>query len=67
MTVDPEASVLSYAESVGLSYENGAARSLPEALALLPRRDPLERLIRCTARGSVSLEPLEEDANGDYI
>ena len=31
------------------------------------RRDQLERLIRYTARGSVSLERLEEAANGDLI
>jgi len=31
------------------------------------RRDQLERLIRYTARGAVSLERLEEDANGDLI
>ena len=30
-----------------------------------PRRDPLERLLRSTARGAVSLERLEQDANGD--
>ena len=31
------------------------------------RRDQLERLIRYTARGAVSLERLAEDANGDLI
>jgi len=31
------------------------------------RRDPLERLIRSTARGAVSLERLEQDANGDLV
>jgi Putative transposase len=31
------------------------------------RRDQLERLIRYTARGAVSLERLEEDANGDLV
>jgi hypothetical protein len=31
------------------------------------RRDQLERLIRYTARGAVSLERLEEDANGDPV
>jgi hypothetical protein len=31
------------------------------------RRDQLERLIRYTARGAVSLECLEEDANGDLL
>jgi hypothetical protein len=31
------------------------------------RRDQLERLIRYTGRGAVSLERLEEDANGDLI
>jgi hypothetical protein len=31
------------------------------------RRDQLERLIRYTARGAVSLERLEEDANGDLL
>ena len=31
------------------------------------RRDQLERLIHYTARGSVSLDRLEEDANGDLI
>ncbi len=31
------------------------------------RRDQFERLIRYTARGSVSLERLEEDANGDLF
>jgi hypothetical protein len=31
------------------------------------RRDQLERLIRYTARGAVSLERLEQDANGDLI
>jgi hypothetical protein len=31
------------------------------------RRDQLERLIRYTARGAVSLERLEKDANGDLL
>jgi hypothetical protein len=31
------------------------------------RRDQLERLIRYTARGAVSLERLEHDANGDLV
>jgi len=31
------------------------------------RRDQLERLIRYTARGALSLERLEQDANGDLI
>jgi Putative transposase len=31
------------------------------------RRDQLERLIRYTARGTVSLERLQEDANGDLL
>ena len=31
------------------------------------RRDQLERLIRYTARGAVSLERLEEDAHGDLV
>jgi Putative transposase/Transposase zinc-binding domain len=31
------------------------------------RRDQLERLIRYTARGAVSLERLEQDANGDLV
>jgi hypothetical protein len=31
------------------------------------RRDQLERLIRDTARGAVSLERLQEDANGDLV
>ena len=31
------------------------------------RRDALERLIRYTARGAVSLERLQEDANGDLV
>ena len=31
------------------------------------RRDQLERLIRYTARGAVSLERLEEDAKGDLV
>ena len=31
------------------------------------RRDQLERLIRSTARGAVSLERLEHDANGDLL
>ena len=31
------------------------------------RRDQLERLIRYTARGAVSLERLQEDANGDLL
>jgi hypothetical protein len=31
------------------------------------RRDQLERLIRYTARGAVSLERLEEDANGELV
>jgi len=31
------------------------------------RRDELERLIRYTARGAVSLERLQEDANGDRL
>ena len=31
------------------------------------RRDQLERLIRYTGRGAVSLERLEEDANGDLV
>src|SRR5262249_2147502 len=31
------------------------------------RRDELERLIRYTARGAVSLERLQEDANGDLV
>ena len=30
-----------------------------------PRRDPLERLLRSTARGAVSLERLAQDVNGD--
>ena len=32
-----------------------------------PRRDQLERLLRYTARGAVSLERLEQDANGDLL
>ena len=31
------------------------------------RRDQLERLIRYAARGAVSLERLEQDANGDLV
>jgi len=31
------------------------------------RRDQLERLMRYTARGAVSLERLAEDANGDLV
>ena len=31
------------------------------------RRDPLEQLIRYTARGAVSLERLTQDANGDLV
>ena len=31
------------------------------------RRDQLERLIRYTARGAVSLERLQQDANGDLV
>src|SRR5262249_4082222 len=31
------------------------------------RRDQLERLIRYTARGAVSLERLQEDTNGDLV
>src|SRR5262249_40439846 len=31
------------------------------------RRDQLERLIRYTARGAVSLERLQEDAHGDLV
>src|SRR4029453_13908991 len=31
------------------------------------RRDQLERLIRYTARGAVSLERLQEEANGDLL
>ena len=31
------------------------------------RRDQLERLIRYTARGAVSLERLAQDANGDLV
>ena len=31
------------------------------------RRDQLERLIQYTARGAVSRERLEEDANGDLV
>ena len=31
------------------------------------RRDQLERLIRYTARGAVSLERLTQDANGDLL
>ena len=31
------------------------------------RRDQLERLLRYTARGALSLERLEQDANGDLI
>jgi Putative transposase len=31
------------------------------------RRDQLERLLRYTARGAVSLERLEQDANGDLV
>jgi hypothetical protein len=31
------------------------------------RRDQLERLIRYTARGAVSLERLAEDAHGDLV
>jgi hypothetical protein len=31
------------------------------------RRDQLERLLRYTARGAVSLERLERDANGDVL
>jgi hypothetical protein len=31
------------------------------------RRDQLERLLRYTGRGAVSLERLEEDANGDLV
>src|SRR5262249_50533380 len=32
-----------------------------------PRRDQLERLLRYTGRGAVSLERLEQDANGDLL
>src|SRR5262245_31282564 len=32
-----------------------------------PRRDQLERLLRYTARGAVSLERLEKDTNGDLV
>jgi hypothetical protein len=32
-----------------------------------PRRDQLERLLRYTTRGAVSLERLEQDANGDLL
>jgi len=32
-----------------------------------PRRDQLERLIRSTARGAVSLERLQAEANGDLV
>ena len=31
------------------------------------RRDQLERLLRYTARGAVSLERLEQDVNGDHV
>jgi hypothetical protein len=31
------------------------------------RRDQLERLIRYTARGAVSLQRLSEEARGDFI
>jgi hypothetical protein len=31
------------------------------------RRDQLERLLRYTARGAVSLERLQEEANGDLL
>ena len=31
------------------------------------RRDPLERLLRSTARGAVALERLAEDTNGDLV
>jgi hypothetical protein len=31
------------------------------------RRDQLERLMRYTARGALSLERLEQDANGDLL
>src|SRR2546425_4011685 len=31
------------------------------------RRDQLERLLRSTARGAVSLERLEQDAHGDFV
>ena len=39
------------------------------ANTLIPahRRDQLERLLRYTTRGAVSLERLTEDANGDLI
>jgi Putative transposase len=32
-----------------------------------PRRDQVERLMRYTARGAVSLERLAQDANGDLL
>src|SRR5262252_5892079 len=32
-----------------------------------PRRDQLERLLRYTGRGAVSLERLEQDAHGDLV
>jgi hypothetical protein len=31
------------------------------------RRDQLERLVRYTGRGAVSLERLKEDVNGDLV
>src|SRR5256886_9864800 len=41
--------------------------SLHDALPISHRRDQLECLIRYTARGAVSLERLEQDANGDLV
>jgi len=41
----------------------------PHANTQVPahRRDQLERLIRSTARGAVSLERLQEEAHGDLV
>src|SRR2546430_3238344 len=41
--------------------------SLHDALPISHRRDQLECWIRYTARGAVSLERLEQDANGDLV
>src|SRR5262245_49130701 len=40
---------------------------LPPLLVPAHRRDQLERLIRYTARGAVSLERLTQDAHGDLV
>jgi hypothetical protein len=55
--------------SEGPAHRRGVWPCRRDANTQVPahRRDQLERLIRYTARGAVSLERLQHDANGDLV